>query len=284
MNRGFFAGLLCAAVLLAVYCPMRAARAEEAYSRDVYIEGIGTLRYYAQNDLRWADSVYEPSKNELSRTMRSSGCGPTVAAMAIARQIPTEKLGLILAQESWPGRGFPYCACSVNEYHHSGEHTMRRPTDPEEIKAYLPVLIASFATGNNAERSLYRKSDTATAITLFPALSEVFELEYRPYPEWEDVFDALQKGDSVITSVTRGIFTRSSHYLFVAGVVGDEVYLLDPFVREEYPDDTAHLLIIVEPGVVKAKLKDISKLTLHHFYTMSRRPASEIDAPKENAE
>ena len=77
----FFRIVLLCALLCAAMLPLRAPAQEQAYSRTIEIEGIGPIRYYAQNDPLWARMVYEPRGAQSARTMLSSGCGPTAAAI-----------------------------------------------------------------------------------------------------------------------------------------------------------------------------------------------------------
>lgn len=262
----FFSALLCAAMLFS-----HALAQEQAYSRTIEIEGIGPIHYYAQNDPLWASMVYEPRGAQTARTMLSSGCGPTAAAIAIDRQVSGEGLASLNDHTSRPERGFRFCACSVNEFFHYDCPGLYEAATAEGFEAYLPVIIASYATGNNDQRERFRGDGPGTPITLFRSLCEAYGLEYRPCATWEDACEAMRSGYSVITSVTRGIFTGSSHYLCLAGVCGGYLYILDPFMREAYPDDTKHLLSVVEPGLVRVRLEDVNKLELCGFYAIGEK-------------
>lgn len=257
------------AVFLFLFGAAGALAQEETsvYSRIVEIEGIGQFHYYAQNDPAWLDMVYEPRKSATRRTLGQSGCGPTSLAMAIARQLPEERLPDLIAHASNPERGFPYCACSVGAYHHYGEHEVTFPTKPEDFAAALPVILASYATGNNDQWAKMRQEDVAgTSLYLFKMISDAYGLSYHVSADWEDALAALQEGCSVLTTVTKGIFTDTSHYMTLAGVADGYLYILDPLMRSEYPNDRKGRLEVVEPGVVRAKLEDVRNLWLYGFY------------------
>ena len=266
--------LLCA-LLCAAMLPLRAPAQEQAYSRTIEIEGIGPIRYYAQNDPLWARMVYEPRGAQSSRTMLSSGCGPTAAAIAVGRQVAGERLTGLNDHTSASEQGFRFCGCSVNGFFHDNCQGIYRPNVQESFEAYLPVIIASYAAGNNDQRERYRSDGPGTPITLFRSLCEAYGLEYRPCSTWEEACEAMQSGYSVITTVTKGAFTSSSHYLYLAGTYEGYLYILDPFMREEYPDDTKQLLSVVEPGLVRVALEDVSRLDLYGFYAIGGRQAAD---------
>ena len=88
--------------------------------------------------------------------------------------------------------------------------------------------------------------------------------------DWSQARQALDAGYSVITTVTAGVFTETSHYLFLAGVDGGYLYILDPLMRENYDAlDKNHILEVVEPGLIRASLNNLDKLRLSSFYVIS---------------
>lgn len=249
------------------------ALAEEtvsAYSRIIEIEGIGALPYYAQNDPLWADIPYEPRGSSSRRLMKFGGCGPTALAMAVSRQIPKERMPELIGHASDPGRGFPFCACSVGAYRHQGDHEVIFPTEPDDFAAYLPVIFASYATGNNDHwAKLRRDGVSGTSLSLFDMICEAYGLRYEAYREWEEALEALENGFSVITTVTEGIFTATSHYMCIAGVTDGWVYLLDPLMRDAYPGDRNGWVEVVEPGVIRVREENLGHLWLYGYYVIT---------------
>ncbi len=253
------------------------AQEDSEYSRVVDVPGRGPMQYYAQNDPQWARSLYEPVYSKNYRIFKDSGCGPTSVAMAIACQVPSERLPELIAFARKPEEGFPFCSCSVNGYRCDRTHELTYPTAGEDFLSHLPVIFASYATGNNTRRAKYRTEDTATSILLFPSLAESYGLQYLAVREWEDARAAIEAGASVITTVSRGIFTPVSHYLFLASVDEEWIYILDPYMRENYDElDTKHILEVVEPGLVRAKLSDFDRLGFSGYYVLS---AQTLDLP-----
>ncbi len=269
-RMAFLCAMLCAALSFT-----GALAQEQAYSRIIDVEGIGPIHYYAQNDPFWAGMLYEPRGAQSMRTMLSSGCGPTAAAIAIGRQLTADGLASLNDHAANPERGFRFCACAVNEFFHYDCPGIERASTAEHFEDCLPVILAAYATGNNAYREKFRGEGAGTSITLFQSLCKAYGLEYRPCATWEDACKVMQGGYSVITSVTRGIFTGSSHYLCLAGIHDGYLYILDPFMREEYPDDTKHLLSVVEPGLVRVRLEDAPRLEFGGFYAIGRRQGAQ---------
>lgn len=243
---------------------------EEAlvYSRVVNIPGLGEMMYYAQNDPQWADMVYEAPYSAKRNRMRGGACGPTNLAMALARQLPDEALPKLLAEAKRQSLGFQFCRCSVTRDYHGGDHGFVDPRTPEEFKQYLPVILANYATGNNIHYLQYRYSGSGTNASMFRAIGEFYGLKYESTRDWAVAREALENGYSVITTVTRGIFTSSSHYLTIAGIADGYVYILDSLMRTEYPADHNQRLEVVEPGVVRTPVDQISHLYLYGYYML----------------
>lgn len=268
MRKALLSLLLLLALLLP--CAAQADDAAAPYSRIIDVPGIGPLPYYAQNDPEWARSAYEPLRSSNFRLFEASGCGPTAAAMAIARQVSPERLPELLAFARDTSKGFPYCPCSVNNHKCDRTHPVSYPTTAEDFFSHLPVIFGSYAAGNNRGGTLYRKEHTATSISLFSALAEDYGLYYKAVRDWEQARQALDAGCSVITTVTAGVFTTTSHYLFLAGVSDGFLYVLDPYQREDYGSlDRNHLLEVVEPGLVRTSLANLDKLRLSSYYIIS---------------
>lgn len=253
--------------------PGALAEAETAfYNRVIDVPGIGAFPYYAQNDPRWARALYEPANSEYRRTMAVGGCGPSAAAIAIARQLSPEEIAGIAEYARNPEKGFQFCSCAVNNYYHSGRedgHERYTARTVEDFTTYLPVIFANYATGNNTWRRTLR-TENGTQVLLFELLAADYGLEYKAIRDWEDALPELEAGASLITTVTEGPFTESSHFLCVAGVSNGFIYLLDPMMREKYELDKQHLLEVVEPGLVRARMSDFKRLELHGFYMLKR--------------
>ena len=243
-----------------------AAEEELVYSRVVNIPGLGEKMYYAQNDPLWAKAVYEAKGSPNRSPMRAAACGPTALAMAIANQVPAQKLTELLSEAKKADLGFRFCECSVTRDYHTGDHEFIDPRTAEDFAKYLPVIFASYATGNNIHYRQFRFPGSGTNSSLFKVLAQFYGLTYTSTRDWSVAQAALEDGWGVITTVTRGIFTKSSHYLYIAGIADGYVYIFDGLMRTEYPADRKHRLEIVEPGIVRAPVEEIAGLQLYGYY------------------
>lgn len=257
-------------VFLSTAGSLRALAEEElVYSRLVDIPGIGTMMYYAQNDPVWGQMQYGRNGNDRPMYMKSAACGPTAVAMAIAAQLSDGGLDVLTQIARKAESGFKFCPCGLNAYSHSGDHEVIQLTTDEELLTYLPTVIASFADGNNRRCHKYCNPG-GTSPSLLDGVATACGMEYRGVHSWDSAVEAIEEGYSVLTSVKNGPFTSGSHFLFIAGVADGYVYVLDPLMRTEYPNDKHRILQILEPGVVRAQVKHLSHLGFAGYY-MARR-------------
>jgi len=264
--------LLLAAPALAEPTPCPEGEIEVVYSRMIDVPGVGEWPYYAQNDPLWADSIYEPFKSKNWRVFRWAGCGPTAAAIAISRHVAPERLNELLNSKSPYADAYSFCPCSINGYRCDRTHTLSSLISAEDFQKHLPVAFGIFAAGNNTKRTKFRSEENGTSISFFKAIADAYHLEYAGSRHWEDALSALKAGYSVVTTVSKGAFTTDSHYLVVAHVDDEWIYVLDPYMRESYAEmDTKGILEIVEPGLVRASVDDFSRLGFSGYY-MFRAP------------
>lgn len=272
--------------MMACALPSALAETQEAqqetlvYSRYIDVPGVGLWYYYAQNDPQWGRSYYEPAGHNKYRRFDSGGCGPASLAIALSRQLSPEDLVPLLDCRDPRTKGYRFCSCSINHYHCYERHDPTYISTPEDFLHYLPLALGSYATGNNSERRLYRSEYRGTSLNLFPKMAENLGLDYVGTDNWDVACEKLKEGYSVITTVSKGIFTSSSHYLVVASIDDEYIYLLDPWMRTEYELDSQRCLEVLEPGLLRAKTEDLSRLCLYGFYMMknpNRDPSSQAE-------
>lgn len=269
-----FALLLCLPLAASAQEADAAAQEESAplvYSRYIDVPGVGPWYYYAQNDPEWKESIYETRNGNMLREFGGGGCGPTSLAIAISRQLTPQELPALLEFRNPLYDSFYYCSCSVNQYH-CHEHCERRSIDTaEDFLKNLPRALGSIATGNNNLYTEYRGDFAGTSLRLFKDVATAYGLEYTTTSDWDTARQALADGYSIITTVTKGVFTNSSHYMVVASTDEEWLYLLDPLMREHYENDKWDYLEILEPGLVRMKLEHLRHVSLYGFY-MIRKP------------
>ena len=79
--------------------------------------------------------------------------------------VPEESLGGISAYARVEN-GYTFCTCSVNQYFCNHRHAQRKLETPAEFRRYLPLAIASFATGNNIWGEISRRDGGGHYLTL----------------------------------------------------------------------------------------------------------------------
>ena len=242
-------------------------------SHTVHVPGRGVMQYYAQNDPVWARMRYETRGSNQARIFGQGGCGPTSMAMAIANLVPEESLGGLAAYAKMKN-GFTFCTCSVNQYYCNHTHAQYRLETPAEFKRYLPVAMASFATGNNIWGENSRADGGGTSTAFMKRATEAYGLYFTLTKDRDAALSALEDGAMVVASTggTSSPFTGGGHYLTLASVYEGKLYILDPYLKTDYSKtDKRHLLTQIEPGLLEADLEDIDELLLYTFYIIDTK-------------
>lgn len=246
----------------------------EGTSRTVNVPGRGEMQYYAQNDPVWAAMRYEARKSKQARPFGQGGCGPTSMAMAIANLVPEESLGGISAYARVEN-GYTFCTCSVNQYFCNHRHAQYKLETPAEFRRYLPLAIASFATGNNIWGETSRGDGGGTNTAFMKRVTEAYGLYFTLTKDRELALSALADGAMVIASTggKASPFTGGGHYLTLAGIYEGSLYILDPYLKADYgKTDRRHLITQIEPGVLRVSMEDLDELLLYTFYIVDRKP------------
>ena len=194
-------------------------------------------------------------------------------AMAIANLVPEESLGGLAAYAKMKN-GFTFCTCSVNQYYCNHTHAQYRLETPAEFKRYLPVAMASFATGNNIWGENSRADGGGTSTAFMKRATEAYGLYFTLTKDRDAALSALEDGAMVVASTGGAYspFTGGGHYLTLASVYEGKVYILDPYLKTDYSKtDKRHLLTQIEPGLLEADLEDIEELLLYTFYIIDTK-------------
>ena len=242
-------------------------------SHTVHVPARGEMQYYAQNDPVWARMRYEARGSNQARIFGQGGCGPTSMAMAIANLVPEESLGGLAAYAKMKN-GFTFCTCSVNQYYCNHTHAQYRLETPAEFKRYLPVAMASFATGNNIWGENSRADGGGTSTAFMKRATEAYGLYFTLTKDRDAALSALEDGAMVVASTggASSPFTGGGHYLTLASVYEGKLYILDPYLKTDYSKtDKRHLLTQIEPGLLEADLEDIDELLLYTFYIIDTK-------------
>jgi len=245
----------------------------ESVSKTVSIPGRGEMQHYAQNDPLWEQMRYESLSSSKIRRFGDGGCGPTAAAIVLAN-LATDMQLLELTAFTRKGNGFTFCPCSVNQFYCRRTHLPYKIKTPQEIRRYLPVVLASFASGNNIWNAKSRTSQYGTGAGFMKLVAGICQLEYSTTRSLDEALDSLAAGGLAVTvSVGHDSpFTKDGHYLVLAHADEEHLYFLDPLLREDYAkNDRRKLLTVLEPGVLRANKADINKILLYNYYMFKRQ-------------
>jgi hypothetical protein len=211
---------------------------------------------------------YECRTSSQHRPFGQSGCGPTAAAMALANVADDAQLERLLSV-SLNGNGFTMCSCSVNQYFCNKKHVQFKAQTADDLRAYLPVVMASFATGNNLWGVKSRGDGGGTSTAFMEKVCEACSLDFRATRDMDEVLDALSRGGAAVFSSGGSVspYTGAGHYLTLIWADDDYFYILDPYYKEDYSrTDRHHVLEVLEPGVLRARREDERYLLMYAFY------------------
>lgn len=188
--------------------------------------------------------------------------------------MPEENLGGISAYARVEN-GYTFCTCSVNQYFCNHRHAQYRLETPAEFRRYLPLAIASFATGNNIWDENSRRDGGGTDTAFMKRVTEAYGLYFTLTKDRELALSALADGAMVIaaTGGKASPFTGGGHYLTLASIYEGGLYILDPYLKTDYgKTDRRHLITQIEPGVLRVSMEDLDELLLYTFYIVDRKP------------
>jgi len=102
------------------------------------------------------------------------------------------------------------------------------------------------------------------------AICSVYGISVRNVRSFEAAIPYLRRKDTMAVSCVTGTyspFTNNSHFLVLAHVDDEYVYVLDPLRRESYAElDTYGVVEVISPGLVRVKLENAY---ICHFNSIS---------------
>ena len=84
--------------------------------------------------------------------------------------------------------------------------------------------------------------------------------------DYQKAVEALRRGASVMASAAKGgAFTNTGHYVYLAGIDDERLYILDPLCREQYKTNQGKKLEILQPGLVALTHENVPFASLGSF-------------------
>ena len=236
----------------------------EEYSGIIEVPGKGPMRYYAQNDPLWGALAYERAETPSRRPFRDGGCGPTAGAMAIANLIPEEQLSAIAASAR---EEYSLCPCSLNKEKCNKKHARYALTTQRDFVRFLPLVFGDFATGNNVFGVYSRGEAQGTGTGFLYEIAKEYGISITATSDFSAAAQALKAGDTVVGHASRGgAFTNTGHYLLIAHIDDERVYILDPLCRTEYKTNQGKKIEIIQPGLVALRHADYSVANIGMYF------------------
>lgn len=252
-----------------VYMNQQGMDARESVSGYATAEGAGTWMVYGQNDPLWDRMIFEVANSSRKRPFGDGGCGPTSIAMAIANLVPAEKLPKIRDYATHP-LGYVFCTCCIGDHWCDQGHVPYQLKTPEEFLRYFPLAVADFAMGNNVFGVQGRRDSYGTNMSYLEAICSVYGISMKGVRSLDEALPYLRRKDTMAIACVTGTsspFTNNSHFLVLAQVTDEYIYVLDPLRRESYAGlDDYGILELISPGLVRIRLEDAY---LCHFSTIS---------------
>ena len=238
--------------------------APESVSGVIDVPGKGPMRYYAQNDALWGALVYEQRDTGSSRPFRDSGCGPTAMAMAVAALIPENELRRISDYADTP---YALCECSVNNARCNHRHGRYLLTSDRDFTRFLPLILGDFATGNNTFGIYSRGAAAGTSSSFIKFVAAAYGLDYQSVGDYNEAIAALRSGAAVVATVSRGgAFTDTGHYVLLAHIDDERLYIFDPLCRTVYKTNGGSKLEIIQPGLVALTHENVKAARFNNFH------------------
>ena len=252
-----------------VYMNQQGMDARKSVSGYATAEGVGTWMVYGQNDPLWDRMTFEVPNSSRRRPFGDGGCGPTSIAIAIANLVPAEKLPQI-RQYALNEVGYVFCPCCIGTSWCDVGHIPYQLKTPEEYLRYFPLAVADFAMGNNVFGVQGRRDSYGTNMSYLDAICSVYGISVKNVRSFEEAIPYLRRKDTMAVSCVTGTyspFTNNSHFLVLAHVDDEYVYVLDPLRRESYAElDTYGVVEVISPGLVRVKLENAH---ICHFNSIS---------------
>lgn len=244
-----------------------ALKSREVITKVLDVPGRETpVVWYAQNSPEWAYLFISNGENDKTKHFGASACVVTACAIAVASMVPKEQLPKIRSILRSDPRIDTQAA---GLWRAKGNNSRFRIEDEVDYFRYFPLILGSFASGNNNVGIRDYQNQGNYRIIL-----DTFGLKYEIARDMDKAIAALEDGGVVITSSggTYSPIAVVGHYFTLVGVDEEYIYYADPFAwREEKPmPDKEKKIEFVQQGLYRFKKEDIPYMRLNAQFIIQR--------------
>lgn len=287
----FFCTLVCAAAF-----SVPAAFAQDARSaieekgnntRYITVPGRGETLFYAQRNPMFNRMIYEYRGSRTARIFGDGGCGPSATAAALMALLDPQDL-TVLQQYTMNGEPFSVCQHTMNAWSCARCKERLQITAPEDYVTYLPVILASYACGNNPDKEVWRRKSASlggsggTGMQFLYSVCPHLSLSCVSPEDNSDASWLDQVGENTVAvgMSASSPFTGSGHYVAVLWVDDEYIYMFDPMQPSSYSKkhDKLRIIEVIEPGLVKVRRDEYRHLGFYTIYIISKdaQPAPDV--------
>ena len=162
--------------------------------------------------------------------------------------------------------------CSINNgacARHRGRYAI---TSQRDYERFLPLILADFACGNNTFGVYSRSAAQGTATGYIPKVCKVYGLECTFTNDYQEALQAISNENQAVIALASsgGCFTNNGHYVFLAHVDEERLYVLDSLCRTEYKTNNAEKLTILQPGLVSINHPDVRYARFSNYIILTK--------------
>lgn len=237
----------------------------QSFTAHIDVPGRQNILYYAQNDPEWRSHLYSHKNLEHRRTYGEGGCVPTSLSIVLGNLLSSDQL---LKLEGISRRGFYITENSISPSLISSKQEKRYIQTEEEYIHYLPLIIGSYAAGNNRTNHLYIGRQGGTSSYFYKEVASFLGIPMKSTRDLNDALEALDHQGYVITSSGgyASPFTVNGHFFVLVSYDDEYIYALDPYVQSEYPRDRKKAIDIVQRGLIRFSRYNIQEIHLNRMY------------------
>ena len=231
----------------------RLIKSKESYTKTVTLAGRSFI-CFAQNSPEWTQ-MFSQERRRNNLRFGDSGCAAAAFANAVANCLPYARLREIRGVMKTPVYIDESC---LARFYGPDENRFCIESAADTLR-YWPLVIGNLAAGNNTFGFRRERSSGFYTKTL-----EGLGLRSEISTDVKHTVETLRQGAVAVTcsSGSRSPFSVVGHFFVLAAADDEYVYILDSFQRDEYKRNFRKAVELIEPGVLRAPIANLSAVGL----------------------